>query len=71
MDIENPISPQNPLELRTRKTLIGLLTSHQRRVLAYIHTLVPNPHDAEDIYQAKHAKLSAKSLTPLNKALIF
>jgi RNA polymerase sigma-70 factor (ECF subfamily) len=38
-------------EMETRKQLVGLLTRHQRRILGYIHTLVPNLHDAEDILQ--------------------
>ncbi|CAN5416376.1 sigma-70 family RNA polymerase sigma factor [soil metagenome] len=31
--------------------LIRLLLSHQRRIFAYIYTLLPNRHDAEDILQ--------------------
>jgi len=38
-------------EIEKRKLLVSLLTTHQRRVLAYIHTMVPNPHDADDILQ--------------------
>jgi RNA polymerase sigma-70 factor (ECF subfamily) len=38
-------------EMETRKQLVGLLTRHQRRIRGYIHTLVPNLHDAEDILQ--------------------
>ncbi len=39
------------VEIEKRKLLVTLLASHQRRILAYVHTLVPNPHDAEDILQ--------------------
>jgi RNA polymerase sigma-70 factor, ECF subfamily len=39
------------LEIEKRKRLVGLLTQHQRRLYGYIHVLVPNPHDAEDILQ--------------------
>lgn len=38
-------------EVETRKQLVGLLATHQRRILGYIHSLVPNVHDAEDIFQ--------------------
>jgi len=38
-------------EMETRKQLVMLLTRHQRRILGYIHTLVPNLHDADDILQ--------------------
>ncbi|MGC4017711.1 MAG: sigma-70 family RNA polymerase sigma factor [Luteolibacter sp.] len=31
--------------------LIQLLTRHHRRIFSYIHALVPNRHDAEDILQ--------------------
>lgn len=33
------------------KRLMGLMTSHQRQIFSYIHTLVPDRHDAEDILQ--------------------
>ena len=38
-------------EIETRKLLVSLLAANQRRILAYIHTLAPNPHDAEDLFQ--------------------
>lgn len=34
-----------------RKSLVLLLTQHQRRIFAYIHALVPDRPDAEDILQ--------------------
>ncbi len=38
-------------EIEKRKLLVSLLASHERRVLAYIHTLVPHAQDAEDLLQ--------------------
>jgi len=38
-------------EIEKRKLLVGLLASHERRILAYIHSLVPHAHDAEDLLQ--------------------
>jgi RNA polymerase sigma-70 factor (ECF subfamily) len=38
-------------EIEKRKLLVSLLATHQRRILAYIHSLVPNPHDADDLLQ--------------------
>lgn len=38
-------------ESESRKQLVALLTQHQRRIFAYIYTLVPNRTDAEDILQ--------------------
>ena len=37
--------------LDRQKQLMLLMTQHQRRVFGYIHTLVPDRHDAEDILQ--------------------
>ena len=42
--------PRNA-ESESRKQLVALLTQHQRRIFAYIYTLVPNRTDAEDILQ--------------------
>jgi RNA polymerase sigma-70 factor (ECF subfamily) len=38
-------------ELADRSRLVSLLTCHQQRILAYIHALVPDPHDALDVLQ--------------------
>lgn len=34
-----------------QKQLMALMTRHQRRIFAYIYTLVPDRHDAEDLLQ--------------------
>src|SRR5260370_41688569 len=34
-----------------RKLLMALMTRHQRRIFAYIYTLVPDRYDAEDLLQ--------------------
>ena len=38
-------------ETESRKRLMALMTRHQRRIFAYIYTLVPRRHDAEDLLQ--------------------
>src|SRR5260221_10163530 len=38
-------------ETESRKRLMALITRHQRQVFAYIYTLVPDRHDAEDLLQ--------------------
>jgi RNA polymerase sigma-70 factor (ECF subfamily) len=38
-------------ETESRKRLIALMTRHQRQIFAYIYTLVPRRHDAEDLLQ--------------------
>src|SRR5258706_14893187 len=38
-------------EADSRKRLMALMTRHQRQVFAYIYTLVPDRHDAEDLLQ--------------------
>jgi RNA polymerase sigma-70 factor (ECF subfamily) len=38
-------------EMENRKRLVALLARHQRQLLRYIHTLVPQVQDAEDILQ--------------------
>src|SRR5262245_13196297 len=46
----NPSSaPQN--EAYRSKQLMLLMVRHQRQILAYIYTLVPDRHDAEDLLQ--------------------
>jgi len=42
-------SPAN--EAESRKRLMALMTRHQRQIFAYIYTLVPDRHDAEDLLQ--------------------
>jgi RNA polymerase sigma-70 factor, ECF subfamily len=39
------------LSLERQKQLMLLMTQHQRRIFAYIHTLVPDRHAAEDLLQ--------------------
>src|ERR1043165_9488866 len=43
------VSPQN--ETENRKRLLALMTRHQRQIFAYIYTLVPDRHDAEELLQ--------------------
>ena len=38
-------------DLDRQKLLMRLMTEHQRRIFAYIYTLVPDRHDAQDILQ--------------------
>jgi RNA polymerase sigma-70 factor, ECF subfamily len=38
-------------EAEDRKRLVALMTRHQRQIFAYIYTLVPDRHDAEDLLQ--------------------
>lgn len=38
-------------EHESRKRLMALMTRHQRQIFAYIYTLVPDRHDAEDLLQ--------------------
>src|SRR5260221_234811 len=38
-------------ETDRRKQLVALLTQHQRRIFAYLYTLVPDRNDAEDLLQ--------------------
>ena len=43
---------QSPFdETESRKRLMMLMTRHQRQIFAYIYTLVPDRHDAEDLLQ--------------------
>lgn len=39
------------LEAERQKQLMALMTRHQRQIFAYIYTLVPRRHDAEDLLQ--------------------
>jgi RNA polymerase sigma-70 factor (ECF subfamily) len=41
----------SPDEVDRSKQLMGLMTRHQRQIFAYIYTLVPDRHDAEDLLQ--------------------
>ena len=43
----------SPAELTpdSQKRLMALMTRHQRQIFAYIYTLVPRRHDAEDLLQ--------------------
>jgi len=45
------MSASTPHETESRKRLMTLMTRHQRRIFAYIYTLVPDRHDAEDLLQ--------------------
>jgi RNA polymerase sigma-70 factor (ECF subfamily) len=45
------MSSPNPAENEGRKRLVALMTRHQRQIFAYIYTLVPDRHDAEDLLQ--------------------
>jgi RNA polymerase sigma-70 factor (ECF subfamily) len=45
-----PTAP-NDHEADSRKRLMALMTRHQRQIFAYIYTLVPDRHDAEDLLQ--------------------
>src|SRR5215218_3115437 len=45
------MSPPPSTEAESRKRLMALMTRHQRQIFAYIYTLVPDRHDAEDLLQ--------------------
>lgn len=45
------MNPDPAGENGERKRLVALLTRHQWRILAYLHALVPDPHDAADLFQ--------------------
>ena len=45
------MSLDEPHHENSRAELVGLLTRNQRKIFAYIYTLVPNRADAEDILQ--------------------
>ena len=45
------MSGPNLNETESRKRLMALMTRHQRQIFAYIYTLVPDRHDAEDLLQ--------------------
>ena len=45
----SPVLPHD--ETDSRKRLMMLMTRHQRQIFAYIYTLVPDRHDAEDLLQ--------------------
>jgi RNA polymerase sigma-70 factor (ECF subfamily) len=44
-------APPHEDETESRKRLVALMTRHQRQIFAYIYTLVPIRHDAEDLLQ--------------------
>ena len=44
-------TPQERQDLERNQQLMWLMTQHQRRIFAYIYTLVPDRHDAEDLLQ--------------------
>jgi RNA polymerase sigma-70 factor (ECF subfamily) len=44
-------TPQEQQELERNQQLMLLITQHQRRIFAYIYTLVPDRNDAEDLLQ--------------------
>jgi len=39
------------MDTDSQKRLMSLMTRHQRQIFAYIYTLVPRRHDAEDLLQ--------------------
>lgn len=41
----------NPASQDPNKTLMLLMTQHQRRIFSYLYTLVPDRHDANDLLQ--------------------
>jgi RNA polymerase sigma-70 factor (ECF subfamily) len=43
--------PQPAMDQESQKRLMALMTRHQRQIFAYIYTLVPRRHDAEDLLQ--------------------
>lgn len=45
------MSSPAPLTPESQKLLMSLMTRHQRQIFAYIYTLVPRRHDAEDLLQ--------------------
>lgn len=45
------MSPSQSLTPDAQKLLMSLMTRHQRQIFAYIYTLVPRRHDAEDLLQ--------------------
>src|SRR4051812_6570968 len=47
-------------EAEKRKELMMLITRHQRQIFAYIYTLVPDRHDAEDLLQETNVVICEK-----------
>ena len=45
------MSDDSPTAAERQKQLMALMTRHQRQIFAYIYTLVPDRHDAEDLLQ--------------------
>ena len=50
-DHDRAMSHDPSAEAGSRKRLMALMTRHQRQIFAYIYTLVPDRHDAEDLLQ--------------------
>ena len=46
--------------MEQRKQLMLLITQHQRRIFTYIHALVPDRHDAEDLLQETNLVICEK-----------
>jgi len=44
-----PHKPEH--ETESRKRLVALITRHHRQIFSYIYALVPDRHDAEDLFQ--------------------
>lgn len=51
MNQEEPRQPEQPLSGDHQKQFLRLLSVHQRRIYAYLITLIPNRADAEDLLQ--------------------
>lgn len=49
-----------PTEADSRKRLVALVTRHQRQIFAYIYTLVPDRHDADDLLQETNVVICEK-----------
>jgi RNA polymerase sigma-70 factor (ECF subfamily) len=45
------MSSETPHSVDRQKSLMALMTRHQRQIFAYLYTLVPDRHDAEDLLQ--------------------
>lgn len=51
MSHEQPQQPEQPLSGDHQRQFLRLLSVHQRRIYAYLFTLIPNRDDAEDLLQ--------------------
>lgn len=54
------MAPDLTHEADSRARLVALVTRHQRQIFAYIYTLVPDRHDAEDLLQETNLVISEK-----------